>query len=66
MVRTLNKMMKLNLLPSVLPAGFRVLSIRADILIRVGLTKQLVEQVLRPHNAVHRFTEGGREVANNS
>ena len=50
-------MRKVHLLPSVLPAGFRVLSVRADILIRVGLTKELVEQVLRPHNAVHGFTE---------
>ena len=59
-------MRKVHLLPSVLPAGFRVLSVRADILIRVGLTKELVEQVLRPHNAVHRFTEGERGVAKNS
>ena len=59
-------MRKSNLLPGILSTGFRVLSVRADVLIRVGLTKQLVEQVLRPHNAVHRFTEGERGVAKNS
>ena len=51
-------MRKSNLLPGILSTGFRVLSVRADVLIRVGLTKQLVEQMLCPHNAVHRFTEG--------
>ena len=50
-----------SLLASLLSTCFRILGVRANVLIRISFAKELVEQVLGPHYAVHRFA---RSVSN--